>query len=135
MRRTKTIEIAGQPLTFLEIPVRKIHAILTGETAIFTIPMVQAAEKVKELIPFSFEGDIESLLAADLFYDDLAEIYAAFEETNPAFFELARVIGLENTLAAVVKSLFHSFFSELHIYLNSVTVPESGSTATDISSI
>lgn len=135
MRRTTTIEIAGQPLTVSEIPVSRILRLLRGEESIIHLPAVEAAEQVKDLIPLAFEGDFEQILAADLFYDDLQAIFRAFQETNPAFFETARALGLADALAGFVQTLLQSFCSKLLFSLNMGTARLSGAGATDSSSI
>lgn len=135
MRRTTTIEIAGQPLTVSEIPVSRILRLLRGEESILALPTVEAGERVKELIPLAFEGDFEQILAADLFYDDLQAIFKAFQETNPAFFETARALGLADALAEFVQTLLQNFCNRLLISLNTGTARLSGAGATDSSSI
>lgn len=135
MRRTTTIEIAGHPLTVSEIPVSRILRLLRGEESILALPTVEAGERVKELIPLAFEGDFEQILAADLFYDDLQAIFRAFQETNPAFFETARALGLADALAGFVQTLLQNFCNRLLFSLNTGTARLSGTGATDSSSI
>ena len=135
MRRTTTIEIAGQPLVISEIPVTKILRLLRGEESIMALPTIEAGAKVQELIPLAFEGDFTAILSADLFYDDLQNIFAAFQETNPAFFETARALGLADALADFVKTLLQNFCNRLLFSLNTGTAPTSGNGATDSSLI
>lgn len=135
MQRSTTIEVAGILLIISEIPVSRIYNLLRGETSIMQLPVVEAAEKVKELIPLALTGDLDALLAADLYYDDLLLIFTKFQETNPAFFELARAAGLKDALAELVKTLLQSYCSRFRTSLNMVTAIMSGSGATDSSSI
>lgn len=135
MRRTTTIEVAGLPLTISEIPVSRLLRMLRGEESILTLPTTEAGAKVRELIPLAFEGDFERLFSADLYYDDLQAIYEAFKETNPAFFETARALNLENALAGFVKTLLQSFSSRLLFSMNMDTALPPGTTDTDFSSI
>lgn len=134
MRRTKTIEIAGQALTISEIPVSRLFNLFRGEASIATLPAIEAAAQVRELIPLAFEGDFQAILDADLFYDDLQLIYETFKETNPAFFETARAMGLSDALAGLIKTLLQSYSSRLLSLLNVGTdkSPGSGATASSL---
>ncbi|RII29126.1 MAG: hypothetical protein CXR31_04485 [Geobacter sp.] len=127
MRRTKSIEVAGQAVTISEIPVSVIFRLFRGEESLTTIPAVEAAERVKALIPLAFEGNVEALLSGDLFYDDLQAVYEAFKETNPAFFEMARALKLTEALAGFVKTLLQSFSNRLLFSLNTAMGPSYGS--------
>lgn len=133
MRRSKTIEVAGLPLIISEIPVSKVFSLLRGTESIVALPTVEAGQRIQELIPLAFEGDFERLFAADLFYDDLQAIFEAFRETNPAFFETARALGLADALAEFVRTLLQSFCNRLLFSLNTGTVPNYGTGATDSS--
>lgn len=126
MRRSKTIEVAGVVLCISEIPISRLYSLLTGQTSIMQLPAVEAAEKVKGLIPLAIEGNLDALLASDLYYDDLLEIFNVFQETNPAFFELARAAGIKDALADLVKTLLASYCYRFRISLNMVTAMMSG---------
>jgi len=130
MKREKTIEVAGLSITVKEISVIKLYTTLTGEKSVFTIPAVEAAGKLKDLVPLAIEGDLQDLLSRELFYDDLVLIFDAFKETNPAFFELARRLGLADALGGFVKTLLQTFSNRLAGSLNMDTGLEFGSTAT-----
>jgi len=133
MRRTKTIEIAGLPVTISEIPVSKVFSLLDGEVPILKLSPLEAGEKFKELLPLAFEGDFEALLAGNIFYDDMQAIYAAFKETNPAFFAVAQGMGLAEALANFLKTVLQNFSSRLLSSLNTGMAPNFGNMDTDIS--
>lgn len=136
MQRSTTITIAGIGLTITEIPVNRLYSLLIGEGSIIQLPVVEAAEKVKELIPLAISSEhLDALLSADLYYDDLLQIFDTFQETNPAFFELARVAGLKDALADLIKTLLQSYCSRFRTSLNMVTAIMSGNGDTDSSSI
>lgn len=134
MQRTKTIQIAGRTITVSEISVSRIYKLLRGEESIINLPLPEALQQCKQLLPLAVDCDLVELLAGeDVFYDDVIALKNAFEETNPAFFETARALGLDSVLASILKKLVENFCSRFAGVLSTDTVQEYGITDTGFS--
>jgi hypothetical protein len=134
MQRTKTIQIAGCEITVSEISVSRIYKMLRGDDAIINLPLPEALQQCKHLLPLAVDCDLVEMLAGeDVFYDDVIALKQAFEETNPAFFETARALGLGGVLASILSKLVESFCSRFAGALSTATGLPSGTTDTDFS--
>lgn len=136
MQRRKVIDVAGRKVTVSEISVARIYRMLRGDDAIINLPLPEAFDKVKGLLPLAVDVDLEELLASDdLFYDDLTGLYEAFKSTNPIFFETARMLNLDSVLASILKRVVESFSSRFAGFQNMGTGLPHGTMDTDFSSM
>lgn len=120
MKQQKTIEVAGQILKINELSALRVMGLLKGKESILSIPMDEIGTKIKSLLPLAIEGDLESLMAGDLYYDDLKAIYGAFKEVNPLLVEMAREVGLNEAVGTTLKNVISSFSSRFSGALNPV---------------
>lgn len=120
MKKQKTIEVAGLSLKVNELSALRVMGLLKGKESILSIPMDEIGTKIKSLLPLAIEGDLESLMAADLYYDDLKAIYGAFKEVNPLLVEMAREVGFNEAVGSTLKSVISSFSNRFSGALNPV---------------
>ena len=130
MRKQEKITIGGIAVTVSEISVTQIYRLLQGETSIMNLPLPEAMNKVKGLVPLALDVDIEQLLAADLYSGDIDQLVEAFKSTNPVFFKIARSLNLDGVLAKVLQSALTNFSAAFASSLPQVTALESGTTDT-----
>lgn len=115
-RKTKTLTISGKQITFTEIPANVVANLLRGgETGVpvFYLPLSEALEHLAALIPYAIDCSIDELLDLEMYSDDMAAIEAAFKETNPGFFDLARRLDLAGALGQLVKAIIGAYCSSL----------------------
>lgn len=132
-QKTKVIVIAGKNVTVSEISVTRIYRLLQGEESVINLPLPEAMEKVKGLVPLALDVDIAELLEGDIYSEDIDNLVEAFKETNPIFFKIARTLQLENVLAGLIRTLLTNFSKTFAGLLPPGTVLESGLLDTDSS--
>jgi hypothetical protein len=144
-QKSETITIAGKQVTVLEVSVSRIYRELfdmplmpglsfkPGKNSIFNLPLPEAMEKVKGLIPLALDVDLATLVEGDVYSGDLENLFEAFKRTNPIFFTIARTLQLESVLANLFRTLVTNFSATFVGLLQQGTVPVSGSTDTDSS--
>lgn len=120
MKKQKTIEVAGQILKINELSTLQVMGLLKGKESILSVPMNEIGSRIKTLLPLVIEGDLESLMTADLYSDDLKAIYGAFKEVNPLFVEMAREVRLNEAVGTTLKSVISSFSNRFSGALNPV---------------
>jgi len=108
-QKTEVIVIAGKKVTISEISVTRIYRLLQGEESVVNLPLPEAMEKVKGLVPLAIDVDIKELLEGDIFSEDIDLIVEAFKRTNPVFFSTARALQLDSVLAGLTRTLLTNF--------------------------
>lgn len=126
-RKTKTITIADKQITFTEIPVNKVISLLRGDSAIYNLPLTAALQELSGLIPHAIDCPLDDLLDLEMYSDDMAAIEAAFKETNPGFFDLARRLDLVTALGQLIKAVIGAYCSNM-LFLPSAAMPHPGNT-------
>ena len=112
MKRTKTITIGTREVIVSEISTTHVLGLLRGEQTIINLPLTEALERVKELLPMALNVPIDELLKEEIYSDDLNALYEALQETNPAFFLTARALNLHGTLATAYHVFTENFFNK-----------------------
>jgi hypothetical protein len=133
MQKKETIIIAGKEVTVSEISVTRIFRLLQGEGSIINLPLPEAMEKVKGLVPLALDVDIHELLKEDIFSEDIDLLIEAFKRTNPVFFSTARMLKLDSVLASLIRTLLTNFSATFAGSLPPGMALASGLTATDSS--
>ena len=111
MQKKKAIVIAGINVTVSEVSVTRIYRLLQGEESVVNLPLPEAMEKVKALLPLALDVDLADLLKEDIFSADIDLLVSAFQETNPIFFKIARALNVESVLAGLTRTLVTRFSS------------------------
>lgn len=85
MRKTKTLDdISGKPVTVYEIRPRDVMSLFANSDGLLS--------QAQELLPRCCSLTMDEIL--DLYPSESAQVWAAFEEVNQAFFDLLRVTGV-----------------------------------------
>ena len=112
-RKTKTITVAGREITFTEIAVNRVIAMLRGDTPLYSMPVSMALGELSQLAAEAIDCPLDDLLDMELYSDDIDQLKDALQETNPAFFDLARRLDLAGALAVLVKASIGAYCSSL----------------------
>lgn len=131
-QKTKTISVAGKSVTFTEIPMTTILSLFRGETPVYNVPLSSALAEFANLIPLAIDCPLDDLLDLELYSDDFQQIEAAFKETNPGFFDIARQLDLLGALKEIVKAIIGAYCSNMRSLQNMV-IAASEVTASDSS--
>lgn len=121
MRKTKTITIAGKEVTFTEIPVNKVIAMLRGDSPLYAMPVGAALGELAGLIPYAIDCPLDDLLDLEMYSDEMKQIEEAFKEVNPGFFDIAHRLDLVGALGGIVKAVIGCYCSNMLILPNMAT--------------
>ncbi len=105
MRKTKTLDnIGDKPVTVYEIRPRDILGWLGDEKAIKDV------EKGKDLLAQCCSLTVDEIL--NLYPNESALVWEAFEEVNAAFFALLRATGVLDDVKGMIKMVASEFSAQ-----------------------